>query len=128
MPSAEEVKAMPIQSKGASIHPIAPLTIAEIDACRLAVEALYPADIKLMWKALTLREPDKSELAPALDAEAESKTLPAIDRKAFVAYYIRNTVSRPYRVGHGRVTDVRRIYSTKVFTTSPRKPSSTSYA
>ena len=40
-----------------------------------------------------LKEPEKALLAPYLDAERMGERFPKIERRAFVTYYIRNTVS-----------------------------------
>lgn len=74
------------------LHPLAPLTAAEITATRDAIQATYPRGVNLLFKQITLREPAKAELAPYLDAEAERTRLHSIDRRSFITYYIRNTV------------------------------------
>jgi hypothetical protein len=44
------------------------------------------------FKVVTLQEPPKVEVLKYLEAEHGNKPLPAISRKAFINYYIRNTV------------------------------------
>ena len=73
-------------------HPLCPLTAAEIRRSAQAVKSIYPARPDIQFKAITLDEPPKALLAPYIDAEHAGRRLPQIDRKAFVSYYIRNTV------------------------------------
>ena len=76
-----------------AVHPLSPLAASEIVRAADFIRNLYPSSIKLQFKAVTLEEPEKSRLVPYLDAERGGRRLPSIDRKAFVSYYIRNTVS-----------------------------------
>ena len=80
-------------AKQVAVHPLSPLTPSEIARAADFTRNLYPSSIKLQFKAVTLEEPEKSRLVPYLDAEHGGRRLPSIDRKAFVSYYIRNTVS-----------------------------------
>lgn len=73
-------------------HPLAPLTSSEITKTADLIQALYPAKTKLHFKVVTLEEPSKDQLIPYLDAEHNGQKPPSLDRKAFVCYYIRNTV------------------------------------
>ena len=73
-------------------HPLCPLTAVEIRTAAEAVKAMYPGRPDIHFKILTLDEPEKVLLVPFLDAEHGGRQLPQIDRKVFVAYYIRNTV------------------------------------
>ena len=73
-------------------HPLCPLTAAEIRTAAEAVKAMYSGRPDIHFKILTLDEPEKALLVPFLDAEHAGRQLPQIDRKVFVAYYIRNTV------------------------------------
>ena len=79
--------------KHLAVHPLSPLAASEIVRAADFIRNLYPASVKLQFKAVTLEEPEKARLAPYLDAEHGGRRLPSIDRKAFVSYYIRNTVS-----------------------------------
>lgn len=83
------------------VHPLAPLTSTEIVTSRNLMQSLYPANTTLLFKHITLQEPLKAELAAYLDAEAAGQPVQSIERRAFINYYIRNTVSI-YRltVGH----------------------------
>jgi primary-amine oxidase len=74
-------------------HPISPLTAGEITGSSRLVRQLWPENTKLQFKAVTLQEPNKAELLPYITAEYEGKATSPIDRKSFVVYYIRNTVS-----------------------------------
>ena len=76
-----------------AVHPLSPLAAAEIVRAAAFIRNLYPSSIKLQFKAVTLEEPEKARLVPYLDAEHAGRRLPSIDRKAFISYYIRNTVS-----------------------------------
>ena len=79
-------------TKHARAHPLSPLTALEITKSADLIRGLYPSRINLQFKAITLEEPIKAELAPFLEAEHLGATTPNIDRKAFVNYYLRNTV------------------------------------
>ena len=87
-------------AKHAALHPLSPLSASEIVRAADFIRRLYPSAAELQFKAVTLEEPEKARLVPYLEAEHGGRKLPAIDRKAFVSYYIRNTVSR-LRLGNG---------------------------
>ena len=74
-------------------HPLCPITAAEIEQSADLIRSLYPAKTDFCFKAITLQEPEKAQLVPYLDAEHNGGRLPHIDRKTFVCYYLRNTVS-----------------------------------
>jgi primary-amine oxidase len=81
------------RTKPVNIHPLAPITANEIrDAVRL-IRAQWPAKTDLHFKAITLQEPAKNEAVPFIEAEFNGGTLPHIDRKVFITYYLRQTVS-----------------------------------
>ena len=84
---------MAAPAKQIPAHPLCPITAAEIKRSADLVRSLYPAKTDLRFKAITLEEPEKAQLVPYLDAEHNRGRLPHIDRKIFVCYYIRNTVS-----------------------------------
>ena len=73
-------------------HPLCPLTASEIRRSSDAIKSIYPGRPDIQFKAVTLEEPEKALLAPYLDAEHAGRKLPLIERRAFVSYYIRNTV------------------------------------
>lgn len=73
-------------------HPLCPLSGEEIAQASAIITSGWPAHTDLRFKVVTLNEPLKKELSPYLDAEHAGQPLPYIERKAFVAYYIRNTV------------------------------------
>lgn len=78
----------------AAPHPFNPLSTTEIVAASGIIRSLYPANAILQFKAVTLQEPEKELMLPYLEAEHAGKTLPTgLARKAFVAYYLKNTVS-----------------------------------
>ena len=74
-------------------HPLGPLSATEITLSSELIKAVWPADISLHFRVITLSEPRKAELAPYLLAERAGETKPSIDRRAFVVYYLRGTVS-----------------------------------
>lgn len=74
-------------------HPIGPLTAAEITRSASLVRAFWPANTDLQFKAITLVEPPKAELLPYLQAERRGEKPAPLERRGFVIYYIRNTVS-----------------------------------
>ena len=76
-------------------HPLSPLTASEITNSAELIRGQWPSNIDLRFKVVTLQEPEKRLMVPYLDAEHSGKELPHLPRKSFVAYYIRNTVSRP---------------------------------
>jgi len=88
----EEYASQATAAKQVVGHPLCPLTASEISTTASLVKSVWPSNIDLRFKAITLDEPLKKELVPYLEAEHSGAPLPQIPRKAFVAYYIRNTV------------------------------------
>lgn len=80
-------------SKSVPSHPLAPLSASEITSAAAIIRASWPAHTDLHFKVVTLEEPPKAEVLRYLDAEHTGRPLPSISRKAFLNYYIRNTVS-----------------------------------
>ena len=76
-----------------SSHPLGPLSAKEITHGRDLLVASWPAGTDCHFKAITLLEPAKAGLIPYLTAERLMQTPTDIDRRAFVVYYIRGTVS-----------------------------------
>jgi len=74
-------------------HPIGPLTASEISESSRLIKSVWPENTNIQFKVITLQEPKKVELAPFLAAENTGQQTPTIDRRSFVVYYIRNTVS-----------------------------------
>ncbi|KAF2746947.1 hypothetical protein M011DRAFT_444704 [Sporormia fimetaria CBS 119925] len=74
-----------------TIHPLAPLSASEITSVASIIKTSWPAHTDLHFKAITLEEPPKIEVLKYLEAEHGNKSLPSINRKAFINYYIRNT-------------------------------------
>jgi primary-amine oxidase len=96
--SAEIVTdAAPQATKAVPSHPLAPLSASEITTAASIIKASWPAHTDLHFKVVTLQEPPKAEVLKYLEAEHTSKSRPAISRKAFLNYYIRNTVSKARR-------------------------------
>lgn len=77
----------------AAEHPIGPLTAQEIAQSAALLRAFWPANTNLQFKTITLLEPPKAQLLPYLVAERAGQTPAPIERKSFLIYYIRNTVS-----------------------------------
>ena len=93
--SADQMSYAPSAAAGKQIpaHPLCPVTAAEIKQSAHLIRSLYPANTDFAFKVITLEEPEKAHLVPYLDAEHSRGRLPQIDRKIFVCYYLRNTVS-----------------------------------
>ena len=95
--SAESVSSLPVRSATqTATHPLAPLSGDEIKAASAIIQSAWPQGTNLHFKAVTLEEPPKAEVVPYLDAEHSGAPLPAIRRRAFINYYIRQTVSCAY--------------------------------
>ena len=80
-------------AKHSEIHPLAPISADEIQNAVSIIKSQWPADTKFQFKSVTLQEPAKAEIVPYIEAEFHGHDLPNIDRRIFVTYYIRNTVS-----------------------------------
>ena len=77
-----------------SSHPLGPLTAKEISQSAGLIRRCWPDTVDCHFKVVTLLEPAKADLAPYLAAERAGLVAEAIDRRAFVVYYLRGTVSR----------------------------------
>jgi Cu2+-containing amine oxidase len=100
-------------------HPLCPLTASEISNAAQLIKKLWPSNVDILFKVITLEEPQKKHFVPYLDAEHAGRTLPHIDRKAFVAYYLRNTVRlMSYDQEDSCAELLRRTNSTKLSSTS----------
>jgi primary-amine oxidase len=82
-----------LPKKTALQHPLGPLTAAEISESTRLIKGLWPSNTNIQFKSITLQEPKKSELVPFLAAEHSRQRTPTVERKSFIIYYIRNTVS-----------------------------------
>lgn len=92
--ATESISSLPERlTKQRPLHPLAPLTGDEIKAAAAIIKSVWPAGTDLQFKNITLEEPAKAEVIPYLDAEHAGASLPSFQRKAFINYYIRNTVS-----------------------------------
>lgn len=74
-------------------HPFAPLASREITASAQILKASWPESTDIHFKTITLLEPKKEEVIPFLAAERSGKKERSPERRSFVLYYIRNTVS-----------------------------------
>ena len=73
-------------------HPIGPLSSQEIEGASALIRRAWPDGTYFQFKVITLLEPAKAELVPYLDAERKGQQHHSIDRRAFVVYYLKNTV------------------------------------
>ena len=87
-----DISTTPRTAKSVPSHPLAPLTASELTSAAAIIKASWPAHTDLHFKVVTLEEPPKSEVLKYLGAEHNGRQLPSISRKAFINYYIRNTV------------------------------------
>lgn len=102
---AANMNATPTSAATTTPHPLSPLSATELTAAAALVRSQWPPTTDLRFKILTLAEPDKKALAPYIDAEhrdpgqglgGRRREMPEIPRRAFAAYYIRNTVGSPF--------------------------------
>lgn len=93
--STEEVPLASIteSAENKTDHPLCPITASEIQQTARLIKGSWPSKTDIHFKGITLEEPAKAQLVPYLEAEHRHNKLPSIDRRAFVSYYIRNTVS-----------------------------------
>jgi primary-amine oxidase len=78
---------------GGPHHPLASLDEYEIRFTATLIQNLWPPSTDIHFKVITLLEPPKDELLEYFEAEHEKSMLPELQRKAWVNYYLRNTVS-----------------------------------
>ena len=92
--ATEQISMAPMAEaiKQAAVHPLCPITAAEIKRAADLIKGCWPSRTKFQFKTITLEEPAKAELVPYLEAEHGGLRLPKIDRRTFVSYYLRNTV------------------------------------
>lgn len=81
-----------IATKQSTPHFFAPLSASEIKATATIIKEQWPSGTDVHFKCITLQEPPKADLVPLLDLEQDGQTFTSPSRKAFVNYYIRNTV------------------------------------
>ena len=91
-------------------HPLSPLDPSEITKCSQLISAAWPQNTELSFKTITLLEPPKRILVPYLEKEHNGLPREAIERKAFVTYYLRNTVSRNVRAFQTKLTSQNRFH------------------
>ncbi len=82
-----------ITIKESTAHPLAPLSAQEISTAADLVRGQWPEKTNVHFKVITLKEPPKAEVIPLLEAEHHGQTFAPLARKAFICYYLRNTVS-----------------------------------
>src|SRR4051794_28785987 len=117
--SQEVVSHQAHATKHVDPHPLCPITASEISNTAQLIKTSWPSHVDILFKVITLEEPQKKHFVPYLDAEHAGRTLPRIDRKAFVAYYLRNTVRfLAYLQGNIGAEPLRRTNSTKLSSTS----------
>ena len=81
------------EEKTPSQHPLGPLTASEISRSVSLIKELWPPHADIQFKTITLQEPEKAEVVPFLAAEHAGQQTPFVERRSFVIYYLRNTVS-----------------------------------
>ena len=81
-----------VGAKAVPQHPLGALTASEIKESTRLIKSIWPSNTAIQFKVITLREPNKADLTPFLAAEHSGQQTPAIERRSFVVYYIRNTV------------------------------------
>ena len=74
-------------------HPLAYLNEHEIRFTATLIQKLWPSSTDIHFKVITLLEPPKDDLLEYFEAEHGKSALPTLHRKAWVNYYLRNTVS-----------------------------------
>lgn len=97
---ATEVKTSPVPTPAAPTHPLGPISATEITQSAKLLEASWPEGTDIHYKGITLFEPSKAELAPYLVAERAGEKPAPIDRRSFIIYYIRGTVSTSFVQQH----------------------------
>lgn len=110
----------------APAHPLGPLSGDEISRSSSLIRAAWPEGTKFQFKVVTLLEPAKAELIPYLSAERKGQSTSSIDRRSFVVYYIRNTVSRQPRLVSAQNLLLGRVFVTCHTDTAETYPNSTS--
>ncbi|KAI9749406.1 MAG: hypothetical protein M1815_002543 [Lichina confinis] len=91
-----------------SQHPFTPLTVSEIETAARLVKQLYPETVDLLFKTITLEEPNKDVVVPLLIAEHEGRSYDSPPRRAFVSYYIHNTDKLHEAIVNVSTTEVER--------------------
>lgn len=81
-------------TKHSPAHPLCALGPDEISYTSELIRSVWPDKTDFRFKTITYHEPPKAQLLAFLEAEHSGQKTPYIDRKAFVSYYIRNTVRR----------------------------------
>lgn len=90
--AANMESSLPIRTTTGSLaHPLAPVDSQEIKQTASFVRAQWPSGTDLHFKSITLQEPAKTEVIPYLEAQIAGQSLPKIDRRVAVTYYIRKT-------------------------------------
>ncbi|KAG9887982.1 hypothetical protein KCV02_g18460, partial [Aureobasidium melanogenum] len=90
--SLQQSTSLPVRTSKITVaHPLAPLSAQEIQAASSLIRTQWPEKTDLQFKVLTLEEPAKADMVPYLEAEFTGQSLPSIDRRVMVAYYIRKT-------------------------------------
>jgi primary-amine oxidase len=73
------------------VHPLDPLTPAEITTASALLREAYPVGSPIHFKAVTLNEPPKKQVVAFLEAEHRGSPLPVVPRSAYVLYVMTNT-------------------------------------
>lgn len=75
-----------------TVHPLLDLTATEIKQAVTLIRQLHPGQ-DLVYKAVTLEDPQKDLVLKYFQAQENGTILPLIPRIAFAAYYLKGTVS-----------------------------------
>lgn len=73
-------------------HPLGPLTASEFVTTVNIIKKNWPTGTEFHFKVISLHEPNKTDVLRYLAADDLQKRTLRQDRKAFVSYYIKNTV------------------------------------
>ena len=74
-------------------HPLGPLGIAELSSSAALIQEQWPRATELQFKIITLQEPEKAAVLEYIEKRRAGQNTPIIERRSFVNYYLRNTVS-----------------------------------
>lgn len=74
-------------------NPLVPLNSSEIQIVAKLIKQQCGLHVPLHFKAITLEEPHKEHVVAFFEAQKQGRALPELERKAFVSYYITDSVS-----------------------------------
>lgn len=80
-------------SQRGQTHPLGPLGAIELSSSAALIQQLWPRATELQFKIITLQEPEKAAVLEYIENRRAGQDTPMIERRSFVNYYIKNTVS-----------------------------------